>query len=158
RGAAASALVQIATAARRAFDLAADSTVIDAALESDPLVGPLVRRRPGLRIPGAWDPFECAARSLIAENENPERTKRLLGDLVMRGGEAIDSGRRGLPRTFPSPAVLASADLDDVGIRGSRLHALRALAHALARADRAQPDSDTVMQALTSIPEVSDWV
>lgn len=158
RGAAASALVQIATAARRVFDLAADSAVIDAALGSDPFLGPLVRRRPGLRIPGAWDPFECAVRSLIAENESPEKAKRLLDELVARTGEAIDSGCAGLTRTFPSPAVLASADLDDVGVPGSRLHALRALAHALARGDRAQPDSDTVMQALTSIPEVSEWV
>jgi AraC family transcriptional regulator of adaptative response / DNA-3-methyladenine glycosylase II len=158
RGAAASALVQIATAARRTFDVAADSAVIDAALGSDPFLGPLVRRRPGLRIPGAWDPFECAVRSLIAANESPGKAQRLLDNLVARTGEAIDSGCAELTRTFPSPAVLASADLDDLGIRSCRLHALRTLAHALARGDRAQPDSDTVMQALTSIPEVSDWV
>jgi AraC family transcriptional regulator of adaptative response / DNA-3-methyladenine glycosylase II len=157
-GAAPSALVQIATAARRVFDLAADSTVIDAALGSDPFLGPLVRRRPGLRIPGAWDPFECAVRSLIAENESPEKAQRLLDDLVARTGEAIDSGHAVLTRTFPSPALLATADLDGLGIPSSKLHALRALALVLSRGDRAQPDSDAVMQAMTQIPEVSDWM
>lgn len=30
-----------------------------------PLLGPLVRRRPGPRIPGAWDAFECAVRAVL---------------------------------------------------------------------------------------------
>ena len=157
RGAASSALVQIATAARRVFDLAADSAVIDAALGSDPLLGPLVRRRPGLRIPGAWDPFECAVRTLIAENERPERAKRQLDALVARTGDAIDSGCVQVTRTFPTPATFASADLDELGIASPKRHALRALARALARGERPLPDSDAVMQALASIPEVSDW-
>jgi AraC family transcriptional regulator of adaptative response / DNA-3-methyladenine glycosylase II len=158
RGAAASALVQIATAVRRVFDLAADSTVIDATLGSDPLLGPLVRRRPGVRIPGAWDPFECAVRSLIAENEDPEKAKRLLGDVVARTGESIDSGCAQVTRTFPTPAALASADLDDLDISGSKLCALRALARTLVRGERSLPDSDTVMQALVCVPEISDWI
>ena len=54
-GAPPAALLQLSSVARRVFDLAADPQRIGAELATDPLVGPLVRARPGLRIPGAWD-------------------------------------------------------------------------------------------------------
>lgn len=40
---------------RRVFDLSADPIVIGKQLADDPLLAPLVRRRPGLRVAGAWD-------------------------------------------------------------------------------------------------------
>ena len=49
------------------FDLAADPARIALAFEADPLLAPLVERRPGLRIPGAWDPFECAVRAVLGQ-------------------------------------------------------------------------------------------
>src|SRR5207237_7493121 len=59
RGAPPAALFPLSSAARRTFDLGADPARIGFAFENDPLLAPLVRLRPGLRIPGAWDPFEC---------------------------------------------------------------------------------------------------
>jgi AraC family transcriptional regulator of adaptative response / DNA-3-methyladenine glycosylase II len=58
RGAAPGELFHVAAAARRCFDLSADPERIALTLDGDSLLGPLVRQRPGLRIPGAWDPFE----------------------------------------------------------------------------------------------------
>jgi AraC family transcriptional regulator of adaptative response / DNA-3-methyladenine glycosylase II len=40
---------------RRVFDLSADPIVIGKQLADDPLLAPLVRKRPGLRVPGPWD-------------------------------------------------------------------------------------------------------
>jgi AraC family transcriptional regulator of adaptative response / DNA-3-methyladenine glycosylase II len=40
---------------RRVFDLAADPRSISAHLAKDDTLAPLVARRPGLRVPGAWD-------------------------------------------------------------------------------------------------------
>lgn len=40
---------------RRVFDLSADPIVIGQQLADDPLLAPLVRKRPGVRVPGAWD-------------------------------------------------------------------------------------------------------
>jgi AraC family transcriptional regulator of adaptative response / DNA-3-methyladenine glycosylase II len=40
---------------RRVFDLSADPIVIARQLADDPLLGPLVRKRPGLRVPGPWE-------------------------------------------------------------------------------------------------------
>jgi AraC family transcriptional regulator of adaptative response / DNA-3-methyladenine glycosylase II len=42
------------------FDLSADPIVIGKQLADDPLLAPLVRKRPGLRVPGAWDDANAA--------------------------------------------------------------------------------------------------
>ena len=39
---------------RRVFDLSADPEAIGRDLSADPLLRPLVARRPGLRLPGSW--------------------------------------------------------------------------------------------------------
>ena len=49
------ALPQIIRRIRRVFDLSADPLVIGAQLADDSLMAPLVRKRPGLRVPGAWE-------------------------------------------------------------------------------------------------------
>jgi len=49
------ALPHIVRRIRRVFDLSADPLVIGAQLSADPLLKPLVGKRPGLRVPGAWD-------------------------------------------------------------------------------------------------------
>src|SRR5436309_1205987 len=67
RGTAPGMLFQLSAAARRVFDLAADPARIALALRSDALLGPLVKRRPGLRIPGVWEPFECAVRAVLGQ-------------------------------------------------------------------------------------------
>ena len=47
---------------RRIFDLDADIAAIDEHLARDPQLARRVAARPGLRVPGAWDPFELAVR------------------------------------------------------------------------------------------------
>src|SRR4030095_1292824 len=66
RGAVPTALFQMSSAARRVFDTSADPGRLSLAFRSDPLLGPFVTRRPGLRIPGAWDPFECSLCAILA--------------------------------------------------------------------------------------------
>lgn len=73
---------------RRVFDFAADPVAIGAQLADDPLLAPLVRRRPGLRVPGAWDGFEFAMRAALPDS---------------RALAALLAGRD----TFPEPRELA---------------------------------------------------
>ena len=93
-GAPASALLQLTGEARRVFDLAADPALIAAALGPDPLLGPLVRRRPGLRIPGAWDAFECAVRAVLGQQVSVEAGRTLARRLVARAGRRSRDRRR----------------------------------------------------------------
>src|SRR5439155_17284199 len=52
------ALLSVVGRLRRMFDLDADVEAIGAHLAKDEGLAPLVTRRPGLRTPGARDPFE----------------------------------------------------------------------------------------------------
>ncbi|HXY40657.1 MAG TPA: AlkA N-terminal domain-containing protein [Vicinamibacteria bacterium] len=60
-GAPASALFRVTADARRVFDLGADPSLIEAAFRDDRLLGPLVRRHPGLRVcaPGTRSSARC---------------------------------------------------------------------------------------------------
>jgi AraC family transcriptional regulator of adaptative response / DNA-3-methyladenine glycosylase II len=51
----------------RTFDLTADPVTIDAHLAKDKLLRPLLRERPGPRVPGAWNPFEVALRGIVGQ-------------------------------------------------------------------------------------------
>ena len=50
---------------RRLLDLNADPVVVAEHLGSDPLLGPLLRAAPGLRVPGSVDGAELAVRAVL---------------------------------------------------------------------------------------------
>ena len=50
---------------RHLFDLDARPDAIAGTLSRDPLLAPLVARRPGLRVPGSVDPFETTVRAIL---------------------------------------------------------------------------------------------
>ena len=158
RGAAPGTLLPLRTAARRTFDLAADPAGIARALDPDPLLGPLVRRWPGLRIPGAWDPFECAVRAVLGQQVSVAAARTLAGRLVARAGRQIEAGPDGLTHLFPGPEALAAADLGGLGLTGGRVRALQALARAVAAGaiDFSAP-SEEVTWALAALPGLGPW-
>ncbi len=157
-GAPAAALLQLSSVARRVFDLAGDPARIGAELAADELMGPLVAQRPGLRIPGAWDAFECAVRAILGQQVSVAAGRTLVERLVVRSGEEIRDGIEGLTRLFPTPAALVRANLDGLGITGTRIAALRSLARAVldGRVDFSAASAD-VATALAALPGVGPW-
>ena len=157
-GAPPAALLQIATVARRVFDLAADPARIGVELARDPLVGPLVRARPGLRIPGAWDPFECAVRAVLGQQVSVAAGRTFAARLVALAGAPLRGAADGLTHLFPAPAALVAANLDTLGLTRSRAATLHALARAVleGRIDfSATPEA--VAQALAAVPGIGPW-
>jgi AraC family transcriptional regulator of adaptative response / DNA-3-methyladenine glycosylase II len=153
RGAAPTMLFQISSTARRMFDLSADPARITAAFKTDDLLAPLVKRRPGLRIPGAWDAFECAVRALLGEHIDPSIARALAARLVARTGEPIAEPADGLTHFFPTPQTLATADLGGLGLSAKRAAAIRALAAATCAGDvDFSANGEDVMTALASLP------
>lgn len=157
-GAPASMLFQLSFVARRVFDLGADPERIERALRSDALLGPLVRRRPGLRIPGVWDPFECAVRAVVGQQITVAGARTITARLVERAGRRVSPGADGLTHLFPAAVELASADLDGLGLTQARAAALRELARAAAsgRLDFGAPAGE-VAAALTALPGLGEW-
>src|SRR5262249_10300582 len=60
-------LLPIANRVRAMFDLDAEPATIAEHFRRDPLLRRLVRRFPGLRIPGTWDCFELAVRAILGQ-------------------------------------------------------------------------------------------
>jgi AraC family transcriptional regulator, regulatory protein of adaptative response / DNA-3-methyladenine glycosylase II len=153
RGAAPTMLFQISSTARRMFDLAADPARIAVAFKTDDLLAPLVKRRPGLRIPGAWEPFECAVRALLGEHVDVAAARSLCARIVARAGEPISEGVEGLTHFFPAPEALANADLNGLGLAAGRAATIRALACAThaGQIDFTAPVEE-VIAALSTLP------
>jgi AraC family transcriptional regulator of adaptative response / DNA-3-methyladenine glycosylase II len=92
-----SALPAIIARLRRVFDLGADPLAIAAHLATDPTLEPLVRARPGLRVPGAWDGFELAIRAVLGQQITVAAAARLAGRMVAAHGEPLSSPSACLP-------------------------------------------------------------
>jgi AraC family transcriptional regulator, regulatory protein of adaptative response / DNA-3-methyladenine glycosylase II len=148
-------LLQLTSSARRVFDLAVDPEKITLAFGSDPLLGPLVKRRPGLRIPGAWDPFECAVRAILEQQVNVAARRTLAGRLVARCGRQISSTEDGLTHLFPTPADLASANFTGLEFTRACTDAVQGLARAVADGKITFEGSiEEVIEALTAVPGI----
>ncbi len=157
-GAPPAALFQIATAARRVFDLSADPTLLAATLQTDALLRPLVRRRPGIRIPGTWDAFECAVRAVLGQQVSVAAARTLAGRLVARVGDPVISVVAGLERLFPTAEALVDANLDGLGLTGARIAAVKSLAAAVAAGhltfDR---PAEEIIAGLMELPGFGEW-
>ncbi|HWH14991.1 MAG TPA: AlkA N-terminal domain-containing protein [Miltoncostaeaceae bacterium] len=150
----------LAARARRLLDLDADPLAVAEALGADPLLGPRVRVRPGLRVPGAWDPFEGAVRAVLGQQVSVAAATGLAGRLAARAGAPLAAPDGGLRRAFPDPAAVAAADLDRLGLTAGRARALRTLAERVRDGalvlDPARDPAD-VREELLAIPGVGPW-
>jgi AraC family transcriptional regulator of adaptative response / DNA-3-methyladenine glycosylase II len=147
---------------RRVFDLAADPQAIALHLAKDPLLAPLVKKRPGLRVPGAWDGFELAIRAVLGQQITVGAAVRLAARLVAAYGQPTPApvAAFGLTRCFPQPQALANADLSRLGMPKSRAATLSAVAAAvLENPDLFGPHADleAAIERLRAIRGVGEW-
>jgi AraC family transcriptional regulator of adaptative response / DNA-3-methyladenine glycosylase II len=115
----------------RLFDTRTDVTEVRRSLTSDLRLRRAIARRPGLRVPGAWEPFETAVRAVIGQQISVAAAVTVARRLV----EALGTPFPGLPggpwRAFPTPEALADAPLEDVPGLRLRAPVIRALARAV---------------------------
>ena len=89
---------------RQIFDLDADPTVIAADLSRDPALAPLISRRPGLRVPGAWNGFELAVRAILGQQVTVRAASTLAGRIARILGYPVwEPVPDGPQRVFPVP-------------------------------------------------------
>lgn len=148
--------------AGRLFDLDADPAAIAAHLSSDPLLAPLLARRPGLRAPGAWDPFETSVRTILGQQVSVRAARTLAARLVSRFGRPLPPAlaKEGLSHLFPSAADLAEADVASIGLPSRRGEAIRSFARAVARGqvDLGPAASlDDAVSRLAGMPGIGPW-
>jgi AraC family transcriptional regulator of adaptative response / DNA-3-methyladenine glycosylase II len=154
-------LQAIVARVRRLFDLDADPHQIARQLGRSPELAPLVKRRPGLRVPGAWDGFELAVRAVLGQQVSVRGATTLFGRLVERFGEKLEGDSEpGLTHLFPTAAALAEADVAAIGLPRARAEAIRRLAAEVA-AERLPLDGrlaqEELVQRLCALPGIGAW-
>jgi AraC family transcriptional regulator of adaptative response / DNA-3-methyladenine glycosylase II len=154
-------MLSVVTRIRRMFDLDAEPQAIAAALQSTPHLRPLLRKRPGLRLPGSWDGFEVAVRAILGQQVTVAAARTLASRVVHRFGEPLATPvAPGLECLFPTPEVLASADLSAMGITGARIESIRGVARALldGRVDfRVEQSLDEFVAHWVALPGIGEW-
>ena len=155
------ALIDVVERARRIFDLSADPDAITTRLGDDPVLGPAVARRPGMRVPGAWDPFEVAVRAILGQQISVQAANALAGRLVETFGKPVEGvDIPGLTHLFPDPGTLAGADLRSVGMNGTQAMAIAALSEGLV-SDAFELHSahglEDAIDRLCALPGVGPW-
>jgi AraC family transcriptional regulator, regulatory protein of adaptative response / DNA-3-methyladenine glycosylase II len=154
-------LIHLVERARRIVSLDFDLEEPRRHLARDPVIGPLLRARPGLRAPGTWDPFETGVRAIIGQQISVAAANTITGRLVDRLGIPVPGLERlGLTHTFPSAEAFTSADLTGLGLTRGRTDAIRSFAGAVAedavRLDRSV-SLERLIASLTSIEGVGPW-
>ncbi|MDA8344856.1 MAG: helix-turn-helix domain-containing protein [Thermaerobacter sp.] len=145
---------------RRLFDLDADPAAVAEVLGEDPLLAPLVRRRPGLRALGHVDADELAIRAVLGQQVSVVAARTLAGRLSARYGTPLAQASGSLTHAFPTAAALSAADPADLPMPRTRQRALLALAAALAQGEiRLDPgaDRDGVSSQLLALPGIGVW-
>jgi AraC family transcriptional regulator of adaptative response / DNA-3-methyladenine glycosylase II len=154
------ALFAIVTRVRRMLDLDADPARIALELRHDPLLAARIARHPGLRLPGAWDPFECAVRAVVGQQVSVRAATTVTGRIAQTFGRPIDSGDARLSHLFPTPSVLRCAPLETIGLIAARAGAIRALAAAIddrtLTLDGTLP-AEEVVPRLRALPGIGEW-
>jgi len=165
RGGDATAWLRVTERVRFVFDLGAEPSEIARVLDADPDLRARRRRLPGVRVPGAWEPFELAARIVLGQQVTVAGATRLAGRIAERFGELLpddlcDATSTGPDRLFPLPETLADAPLEELGLTRQRAGAVRHLAAAVAegRLDLDPgADPDTTREALLALAGIGPW-
>ncbi len=139
----------------RMFDVNAEPDAIADRLSRDRLLRPALATHPGMRVPGAWDPFEIAVRAILGQQISLRGATTLAGRVVDRWGTPVD-GPEGLNRLFPSPATLAAAAIERIGLMPRRAGTIRALSKAV-HDEKVTFDAGSTNAALRSIAGIGEW-
>jgi len=156
RGAAAADLTRIAA---RWFGLADDLDAVVDALGGDPVVGPLVRRRPAVRILGHLDGFEAAVTTVLGQQVSLAAARTFGGRLAAAYGTPGPGGLL----VYPTPDRLAAVDPVElqsvVRITHARARTLHALAVACADGLTLAPGADPhdARSRLLALPGIGPW-
>jgi AraC family transcriptional regulator, regulatory protein of adaptative response / DNA-3-methyladenine glycosylase II len=157
-------LPRIVARLRRIFDLGADPEPIDAWLGQDPALAGLVTLRPGMRVPGAWDPFELAVRVILGQQVSVAAGSRMAGRLATGFGTVVETRVAGLTALFPPAAVLAAVAPDAISLALNMPRARGAAIVNLARAVVETPGLlargeglDIAQRRLCAVPGIGPW-
>ncbi len=165
-GAGTRSLLPIIQRVRGIFDLDASPGDVSRVLSRDRHLRPLLRKQPGIRVPGVWDGFELTVRAILGQQISVAAATTLSGRLAKRYGEPLNVAVPGIPdekrphTLFPQADKLLRARLGDLGIIHSRADTIRRVAKSVVEGqinfDPAQ-DIDDFCRSLVAIKGIGEW-
>lgn len=156
----ANGLQQIVEKVRNLFDLRAEPENIQYTLSKDPLLKKILKKHPGIRVPGAWSGFEIAIRAILGQQVSVKAASTLAARLVEKYGQPIESDIPELNRLFPTPEHLAEADLTGLGITSKRAETIRHLSQVVAEGKMDFSVGWSLNQTVkrwTELPGIGPW-
>jgi AraC family transcriptional regulator, regulatory protein of adaptative response / DNA-3-methyladenine glycosylase II len=149
--------------ARHLLNLDADPEAVDGVLAADPLLGDLVARTPGIRVPGAADGFELAVRAVVGQQVSVAGARTVAAGIVRSAGEPIRTPAAQVTHRFPTPealAALARRRPAAFAMPASRRRTIAALAQSVAVGDISiDPGTDPaeLQRKLLALPGIGPW-
>ncbi|NET37589.1 MAG: helix-turn-helix domain-containing protein, partial [Cyanothece sp. SIO1E1] len=150
-------LLSVLARIKTLFDLAAEPQQIAAHL------GSLARHHPGLRVPGAFDGFEIAIRTIIGQQVSVKAATTLMGRFVRCFGEPMVTPFPTLTHLTPTAEQIAQVDLEAIaalGILPTRARSIVALAEAIAAQTLSLTPGcaiDPTIAQLQALPGIGPW-
>ena len=145
------------------IDSRADPSEIVRHLGGCSLLKPKLARVPGLRLPGAFDGFECGVRTIVGQQISVKAATTVAGRIADRFGEPTIDFPPSLTRTFPLPSTLATIskrDLMAVGLTARRAETIQQFALSYAENTiRLEPgsDPDRLRESFVELPGIGPW-
>lgn len=149
--------LQIVNRLNRLFDLQAKPDLIETQL------GNLASGFPGLRVPGAFDPFEVSIRGILGQQVSVKAATNLAGRLANKYGAKIDTPIDELKLLSPTAEKLSKATtegISELGIISTRANTIINFAKAYAKGElKLYPgaDYDATVKTLVSLPGIGEW-
>ncbi len=148
---------------RDVFDTDAPIADITAVLRKDPQLRKLIKKHPGIRVPGVFDRFEHIVRAILGQQVSVRAATTLAGRIAERYGDPVP-GARGetgeVTRLFPTPERLTRARVESLGITSSRAATIRRVASAVSSGrlnlDSSVAAADFVTQ-FTALKGIGPW-
>jgi AraC family transcriptional regulator of adaptative response / DNA-3-methyladenine glycosylase II len=127
------------------------------------VLGPLAKKHPGLRLPGAINGFEIAVRAILGQQVTVHAATTIAGRFAQAFGEPIETSSATVTRLFPTAAHIATLEPKEVaaqGIIATRARAIVELARALESGKlRLDPSADVeaTVASLDELPGIGPW-
>ncbi|MGH9304538.1 MAG: AlkA N-terminal domain-containing protein [Acidimicrobiales bacterium] len=145
---------------RHMFDLDSDPFSVAEALDQAPVIGPAVRARPGLRLPGHPDGSELAVRAMLGQQVSVAGARTIAGRLTAQHGTPVDLQLGTVGRHFPSADAIAGLSPGELSMPAARARAVIGLCEALAGGGLCLDpgtDRDAVSSVLLKMPGIGPW-
>jgi 3-methyladenine DNA glycosylase/8-oxoguanine DNA glycosylase len=121
---------------RRLFDVDADVAAIAKHFSKDETLAPLLARNEGIRVPGAWDPFEVCVRAIVGQQVSVAGATTIMTRIVTRYGT--------------SPERIARARGTNIGMPAARWETIRGIARAAAA-------GELTLERIASLRGIGPW-